>query len=187
MPSLYFCDGSYARSCGNTPRVAREETKERQRRPRYKFGFLRKGGGGTHVFPAEGRPALDAVDVAHRVVPRGHLSVVWLAFNHVYPGAPMRSLYEHFHPQPGIERETHTPSKRYARPCCPLNAFRRDRRGSDLMKRSRRSRTYAGHHGMDRGEVCLAGRASVDAGTGKITTVAHAHGWRSSSRGCGSG
>lgn len=33
----------------------------------------------------------------------------------------------------------------------------------------------AGHHGVDGGEVGLAGRASVDAFSRKISTVAHAH------------
>lgn len=36
--------------------------------------------------------------------------------------------------------------------------------------------TDSGHHGMDGGEVSLACRATVNAFTRKISTVAHAHG-----------
>jgi hypothetical protein len=34
---------------------------------------------------------------------------------------------------------------------------------------------YPRHHGVDGGEMGLAGRASVDAFAGEIATVAHAH------------
>ena len=37
------------------------------------------------------------------------------------------------------------------------------------------SGTYPGHHGVDGGEVGLAGRAPVDALAGEVATVAHAH------------
>ncbi len=37
------------------------------------------------------------------------------------------------------------------------------------------SGTYPGHHGVDGGEVGLAGRAAVDALAGEVATVAHAH------------
>ena len=40
----------------------------------------------SHVFPAEDRAALDAVDVAHRMRARGHLALAGLAFFDVDTG-----------------------------------------------------------------------------------------------------
>ena len=60
LPSLYFCDGSYACSYSDSGciscRVARKKSN-------------------TYVFPAQSFPALDAVDFTDRVVAGGHLSV----------------------------------------------------------------------------------------------------------------
>lgn len=41
------------------------------------------GGGRKYIFPAEGDPAFAAVDVPNSVVPGGHLTVAWLAFNNI--------------------------------------------------------------------------------------------------------
>ena len=76
----------------------------------------------THVFPAEPLSAFAAIDVADGVVAGGHLPVDWLAFDDI----DARAEIEY-----GLlaaaarwnEEGTHTTSKRYARPCCPVNAW----------------------------------------------------------------
>ena len=76
----------------------------------------------SHVFPAEGRTALDAINVAHGVRTSRHLSLAGFAFFDI--DTVRESKQEVSMIDDSRERNaTDTPSNKYARPCCPLNAY----------------------------------------------------------------
>ena len=83
---------------------------------RRKFGNIE-----THVFPTQDPLTFDAVDVAHGVVACRHLTINWFSLHDIdagdHKGAELVDNVRY------DESSTHTVSNRYARPCCPLNAW----------------------------------------------------------------
>jgi hypothetical protein len=83
-------------------------------------------GRGTDVFPAYGRAALDAIDVANDVKSRGHCPFLLFSKadidavpSFIDPSSKRQSTIE---VKDDTSRETHTKSTRNARPCWPLKA-----------------------------------------------------------------
>lgn len=79
----------------------------------------------------------------------GHGPVVGLTLNDI--DAKRRGInFGTFSRRPDT---THTPSKRYARPCCPLNAYGGNR---EAWSDERWPDTDPRHHGVNGGEMGLA-------------------------------
>lgn len=103
LPSLYFWDGSYALSC-----VQYENRKKKIWRCNY-------------IFPTKGSATFAAVNISDGVVARGHWAVIRFAFNDIYTRD--KWCVSNLDDRTLRQWMTYTPSKRYARPCCPLKAW----------------------------------------------------------------
>ena len=130
-----------------------------------------EGGKHAYIFPTKNRATLATVDVSDSVVACGHLTVIWLTLNNV--NAVHVPWLATARPD-GASALSYTSSNKYARPCWPLNAWRRIGEPGVRAKGSK-CVTDPGYHGMNSSEMSAAAQAAVYASACQVTSITHAH------------
>jgi len=74
--------------------------------------------GGTHIFPSKGGTTFATINVSDGVVPSCHGTIVGLSLDNIDTGSQKLEIINVVN----HDVDAYTPSKRYALPCCPLNA-----------------------------------------------------------------